>query len=189
MSTTICTNKYEYQGQVYSPAFSEPSSPAMSTSSMDSTSQPPSPKRKEIDDYEEESYVSKRPKFANKYEEMLQPLCPVKTLKYKVPKRTHQSAVNSELQDQFQNLISVAAIEEIEDFLAEHLASLDINQFNYEGRTALQQCCLEGNLPLAKVLVKYGANTKIMTRDGFSLLHLVVFSGHSHLMTYVMSLR
>ena len=74
-------------------------------------------------------------------------------------------------------------------FLTEHLEKLDINQFNREGRTALQQSCLEGNLPLAKVLVKFGANSRIMTREGFSTLHLAVFSGHSHLMSYVMSLR
>ena len=117
----------------------------------------------------------------------------------KVPKKTHQSNVDKKLQEQFQNLILVCkqtaenvnkgAIDEVEDFLTEHLEKLDINQFNREGRTALQQSCLEGNLPLAKVLVKFGANSRIMTREGFSTLHLAVFSGHSHLMTYVMSLR
>ena len=78
MSTTVCASNYEYQGQVYSPAFSEPSSPMSSTTS----SEPPSPKPEpEIyDDFEEEEFVSKRPKFANKYEEMLQPLDPVRTL-------------------------------------------------------------------------------------------------------------
>ena len=78
---------------------------------------------------------------------------------------------------------------QVEDFLTEHLTNLDINQFNPEGRTALQQSCLEGNLPLAKILVKYGANSRIMTRDGFSTLHLAVFSGHSHLMAYIMTIR
>ena len=75
MSTTVCASNYEYQGQVYSPAFSEPSSPMSSTTS----SQPPSPKPDLEYDFEEE-FVSKRPKFANKYEEMLQPLDPVRTL-------------------------------------------------------------------------------------------------------------
>merc|ERR1711936_514305 len=182
------------------------------SSSSTTSSEPPSPKPSNHDyhDYfeEEEEFVSKRPKFANKYEEMLQPLDPVRTLpchqikhnsRSKVPKKTHQSNVDKKLQEQFQNLILVCkqtaesvnkgAIDEVEDFLTEHLEKLDINQFNREGRTALQQSCLEGNLPLAKVLVKFGANSRIMTREGFSTLHLAVFSGHSHLMTYVMSLR
>ena len=120
-----------------------------------------------------------------------------------VPKKTHQSNVDKKLQEQFQNLMllvckqqtaaenvnNTAAVDQVEDFLTEHLEKLDINQFNREGRTALQQSCLEGNLPLAKVLVKFGANSRIMTREGFSTLHLAVFSGHSHLMSYVMSLR
>merc|ERR1711894_716912 len=112
MSTTVCASNYEYQGQVYSPAFSEPSSPMSSTTS----SQPPSPKPDLKYDFEEE-FVSKRPKFANKYEEMLQPLDPVRILpshqivkhnnksKQLVPKKTHQSNVDKKLQEQFQNLM------------------------------------------------------------------------------------
>jgi len=82
ISTTVCASNYEYQGQVYSPAFSEPSSPMSSSSTT--SSEPPSPKPSNHDyhDYfeEEEVFVSKRPKFANKYEEMLQPLDPVRIL-------------------------------------------------------------------------------------------------------------
>ena len=37
MSTQICTYNYEYQGQILSPAFSEPSSPCSSTESCDSS--------------------------------------------------------------------------------------------------------------------------------------------------------
>ena len=91
----------------------------MSTSSQETSSQPPSPKRRDFEDFEEEEFVSKRPKFANKYEEMLQPICPVKTLpsfnlkKHRLPKKTHVSDVDVELQDQFHNLISVAALTEV----------------------------------------------------------------------------
>ena len=41
---------------------------------------------------------------------------------------------------------------------------------------------------MAKVLVKYGADSQQSTRDGFSTFHLAVFSGHSTLMTYILSL-
>jgi hypothetical protein len=225
MSTTVCVSNYEYQGQVYSPAFSEPSSPAMSTTSESTPPTSPCAKRNLISDEDSEDlededldtvnnvkkakrfnqddssldqYRSRVPRFANKYEAMLQPLRPVTTLMSRVrrplPSRTHKSEVDIKLQNQFHNLIAVATLDEIEDFLAKHTRStgkccLDVNQFNGDGRTALQQSCLEGNLPLAKVLVKYGANVQLTTRDGFSPLHLAVYSGHSNLMANIMSLR
>ena len=196
MSTTVSFNHYEFQGQVYSPAFSEPSSPMSTTSSSASTSNPPSPqlKRREFHDSDEKDlceFKSKVPKFANKYEEMLQPLTPVTILSSErpMPKRTCKSDYDPKLQRQFNDLVSMAGHEEVEDFLVQHLSNVDVNQFNSEGHTALQQSCLEGNLPLAKVLVKYGANLHLCTRDGFSTLHLAVFSGHSHLMSYILSLQ
>ena len=190
MSTTVSVSHYEYQGQVYSPAFSEPSSP-MSTSS----SNPPSPrlKQRDFDEGDLCEFQSKVPRFANKYEEMLQPLSPMTILptnvKRPLPTKTHLSDYDVELQSQFHDLVGVADHDEVEDFLMRHLDQLDINQFNSEGRTALQQSCLEGNLPLAKILVKYGANLRLNTRDGFSTLHIAVFSGHSHLMSYILSLQ
>ena len=79
---------YEYQGQVYSPAFSEPSSPVSSTNS----SAPGSPQLKRA--HSELEFVSQRPRFANKYEEMLQPLSPVTVLpalrNSMPPRRTHR---------------------------------------------------------------------------------------------------
>ena len=193
MSTTVSVSHYEYQGQVYSPAFSEPSSP-MSTSST-SSSNPPSPrlKQRDFDEGDLCEFQSKVPRFANKYEEMLQPLSPMTILptnvKRPLPTKTHLSDYDVELQSQFHDLVGVADHDEVEDFLMRHLDQLDINQFNSEGRTALQQSCLEGNLPLAKILVKYGANLRLNTRDGFSTLHIAVFSGHSHLMSYILSLQ
>ena len=182
MSTTVSSSHYEYQGQVYSPAFSEPSSP-MSISSSTSSSNPPSPRLSD----DRLQFRSKVPKYANKYEESLQPLSPVTILKCQdLPRRTAVSPFDSELQSQFEDIRNN---EEMERFLARHLDGIDINHLNSEGRTALQQCCLEGNLPLAKVLVKYGADIRLTTRDGFSTLHLAVFSGHSSLMAYILSLR
>ena len=176
-TSPVSANHYEYQGQVYSPAFSEPASPASSTSSA-----PSSPKL--------ERFVNKRPRFANKYEEALQPLSPVKTIlpNRPLPRPTHTSGLDVSLQCQFHQLVRLADHGQVEDFLARHLAQLDVNQFNGDGRTALQQSCLEGNLELAKVLVKYGAKSQLTTRDGFSTFHLAVFSGHSPLMAYLLSL-
>ncbi len=189
MSTTVSVSHYEYQGQVYSPAFSEPPSPSSSTSSN-----PASPRLRKRD-FEDNTceFRSKVPKYANKYEEMLQPLSPVTILssgvKRPLPAKTHLGDFDAQLQNQFEDLLAVACVEEVEEFLNRHTDCLDIDAFNSEGRTAFQQSCLEGNLPLAKVLVKFGANIRCTTRDGFSTFHLAVFSGHSHLMSYILSLQ
>ena len=96
MSTTVSVSHYEYQGQVYSPAFSEPLSPLSTTSSTSSNPSSPRSKRRDFDDCENEDpfeYSSKAPKYANKYEEMLQPLSPVTMLPLKfskpLPLKTH----------------------------------------------------------------------------------------------------
>ena len=129
---------------------------------------------------------------------MLQPLSPMTILRSdaasstssrpRMPLKTHRTSHDVKLQCQFHDLVNLSDHEEVEDFLARHLEKLDVNQFNGDGRTALQQSCLEGNLPMAKVLVKYGANARLTTRDGFSTFHLAVFSGHSTLMGYILSL-
>jgi hypothetical protein len=41
---------------------------------------------------------------------------------------------------------------DIEDFLSKHSENVDLNEYNEEGRTALQQSCFDGNLQLAQVL-------------------------------------
>ena len=74
----------------------------------------------------------------------------------------------------------------VEDFLLHHSENIDVNQYNSDGRTALQQSCLVGNLPLVKLLVRFGANMRLTTREGFSILHIAAFSGHSDLLTFVM---
>ena len=184
-------HRYEYQGQVYSPAFSEPSSPASSTGSSAPGSPQLESRRKRMEPAASEmEFVSQRPRFANKYEEMLQPLSPVTVLPLRssIPHRTHRSSLDVKLQRQFHQLVSLADEHQVEDFLSRHLAQLEVNGFNGEGRTALQQSCLEGNLSMAKVLVKYGADSQQSTRDGFSTFHLAVFSGHSPLMAYILSL-
>ena len=133
-------------------------------------------------------------RFANKYEEMLQPLRPVTTLPCKtarLPPRGPGSSKRklSSSQCQFESVIANGDVQRVEKFLSRHSTDVNMNQYNGEGRTALQQSCLEGNLPLAKVLVKYGANCRLTTRDGFSTIHLAAFSGHSNLTAYILSLQ
>ena len=74
----------------------------------------------------------------------------------------------------------------LEDFLVHHSENIDVNQYNHDGQTALQQSCSAGNLPLVKLLVRFGANMRLTTREGFSVLHIAAFSGHSELLAFVM---
>ena len=138
---------------------------------------------------------SKQPRFATKYDEMLQPLSPVTTLPVETKQaisihKTHKSSFDAKLQRQFHNLMGFASnVNDIEDFLTKHSENVDLNEYNEEGRTALQQSCFEGNLQLAQVLVRFGADSRLTTREGFSALHIAAFSGHSDVLLYIMSLK
>ena len=278
MSEEISYSNYLYQGQVYSPAFSDPPSPSspMSTSSDTGTSSIQSdhsedqsalstnmsPVYKEAnpcssshtstdnkripftssklsdtsglkndanksscngceDDnssnptshntFSNPQVNSSRLKFPTKYHEMLQPLSPVTTLPVEevirrpLPNKTHITEHDVQLQQQFHSLVDNATtcqvsktttnnentllssrVNSLEDFLVHHSENIDVNQYNTDGQTALQQSCLAGNLPLVKLLVRFGANMKLTTREGFSILHIAAFSGHSDLLTFVM---
>ena len=57
--------------------------------------------------------------------------------------------------------------------------------FDTEGQTALHHCCLDGNLELVKLLVKFGADTRLANRDGWSPYHIATFSGHRDIVLYL----
>lgn len=196
MSTVVSSSNYEYQGQVYSPAFSEPASPMSTTSDVSSDSPPTSPRpddadRRTYEDLEEtRPRANKRPRFANKYEEQLQPLAPATSLScgtVRMPVQTHQN--NHQWQKRFQDTVETGSASQAEAFLRSHYDKVDVNRYNREGRTPLQQCCLDGNLPLASVLVRHGADWTVTTRDGFSTLQLAVYSGLSNVFDFVMDLK
>jgi hypothetical protein len=60
-----------------------------------------------------------------------------------------------------QNLMGFASeAVDVEDFLAKHSESVDLNEYNDDGRTALQQSCFDGNLQLAQVKAKTSRSIK-----------------------------
>jgi len=158
-------------------------------------------------------FVNKKPKYPTKYHEMLQPLSPYTTLsplmseETKITESNHlkeqMPTIDVQLQEKFNQLInSSLQVEQeqksfnderltrkVEEFLTVSSSSIDINRYNDEGQTPLQRCCLIGNLSLAKILVKFGAKSKITTRDGFTTLHVAAFSGHSQMLFYIMSIK
>lgn len=214
MSTEICVENYTFKGQVYSPAFSEPSSPSsiysdfedmdslspMSTCSDFNCDESQNNQQKSTStsmkrsnsDGELTKFRSKVPKYANKYEEMLQPLSPVTTLPCTIIPPRLSNRPNSDqlikLQNKFESVIVSDEIDMVEDFLSKHSTDININQYNCEGRTALQQSCVDGKIELAKSLVKYGADHCLTNRDGFSTLQIAAFSGHPEMMMYILSL-
>ena len=133
-------------------------------------------------------------------------------IKRPLPNKTHVTEHDIQLQKQFHSLVDSATcplpktterttrnsttaneksltnrvLQNLEDFLVHHSQNIDVNQYNNDGQTALQQCCLAGNLPLVKLLVRFGANMRLTTREGFSVLHIAAFSGHSDLLAFVM---
>ncbi|TRY62647.1 hypothetical protein TCAL_11963 [Tigriopus californicus] len=182
---------YTFQGQVYSPAFSEPPSP-MSTSSDGDESSNESGYPPKVYTPPVEAFVNKKPRFPTIYHEALQPLSPCTTLSVPqgcVVRPTHKSHVDVGLQNEFLALLRVSDLSKIEMFLREHSEDLDVNQFNEFGDTPIHEACVQGNLNLVKCLVQYGADSRLSNRDGFTLMHLASFSGRSDLLAYVLTLR
>ena len=183
MSSAISACNYEFQGQVYSPAFSEPPSPPQSPMSTSSDTEQEAPQQ----------FVNRRPKFPTKYHEMLQPINPITTLHVETRTKsivpTHKSKVNAELQQQFLNILQLSEASDIELFLREHSENIDVNQYNCDGQTPLHIACIGGNCDIVKILIRFGADPSLTNRDGFSVLHLASFSGSSEVLTFLTNLR
>lgn len=71
--------------------------------------------------------------------------------------------------------------------LHELRASVDVNEYNCDGQTALHQSCLSGNLDLVKLLVTFGADVRLANRDGWSALHIAAWRGHRDIALYLIN--
>ena len=210
MSTSISVSNYVFQGQVLSPAFSPPPSPESDDGSggggggddddsleagkqgesgrKRKMSPPPSPSPPR-----QHRFVNKKPKFQTKYHAALQPLSPCTTLSVRTsrpavaPSATR--VINVQRQEEFHKLMRGCDTDRIETFLRAHSENIDINKFGEAGETALHSACQEGNVSCAKVLLKFGANPRLATRSGFSLLHLAAFAGSPELLALVTEVR
>lgn len=189
------------QSNVYSPAFSDPPSPMSTTSDIDETDMITSSTTSLTELVQEQPvkpeirhFVNKMPAFPTIYHEALQPLSPLTTLP--VPSRvmpsssTRSQKIDEALQAEFvQKCLRVNDVPALEDFLRLHSEHLNLNAYDEYGSTPLHMACLEGNLPLVKVLIQFGANPHLTNRDGFSLAHLASFSYNSQLLTYILGLK
>ena len=66
------------------------------------------------------------------------------------------------------------------------LQPVNIDVFAADGQTALHQCCRVGNLELVKLLVSYGADVRLATRDGWTALHIAVGAGHHDVVRFLL---
>jgi len=64
---------------------------------------------------------------------------------------------------------------------------VNIDVFASDGLTALHRCCRAGNLELVKLLVSYGADVRLATRDGWTPLHIAVGAGHQQVVRFLLN--
>ena len=141
----------------------------------------------EDSDYEEEP-MSKVPRYIGTiYEERLAPLSPVTSLPVPVYVGAgHGNSKNNILQVKLLELINLGEETVLDEFLEENGKHVDINQYSEDGVTPLQLVCQEGRkVSIARVLVKYGADLKLTSRDGWSPIHMATFSGNLQLMNFI----
>ena len=127
------------------------------------------------------------------YEAMLPPISPVTTLPIKTIFKNPRKC-DPELQADFLDLVVLGKRTKLEKFLEENIESININQYNTEGLTPLQMVAqdpgsAEAGSEVGELLVKYGADTRLTSRDGWSAVHMATFSGNTRLMMFLLSCR
>ena len=104
-----------------------------------------------------------------------------------MPKATHKPEYNEQLQNQFASAVDRCDASELDRLLRNHSEKIDIDKYlGGEGETALQRFCRQGSLPLARLMVRFGANASVRTREGWTTTHIAAFSGNPELMSYIL---
>ena len=128
-------------------------------------------------------------RFKNIYEERLEPLYSVRTepsLVRPVPKTTHRLEYDPEKQRKFDRLVEQRDLAGLETLLRHSSHDINLNQFDTVGQTPLQRFCASGDLNLVQLMVRYGADTQLCSRDGWSTLHYASYSGVREVLLYVL---
>ncbi|KAK3782619.1 hypothetical protein RRG08_038398 [Elysia crispata] len=101
----------------------------------------------------------------------------------------HGAGPSSPCQRTFREAVSQGNTAELRRILEEREGKVNVNLLDLEGQTALHHSCLQGNLELVKILVRFGADVKLANRDGWAPLHLAVHAGHSDVMLFLLALQ
>merc|ERR1712179_109470 len=134
----------------------------------------------------QESKVKKPRYVGTIYEAMLAPLAPATTLPVSHHRTvTHQPRGDPSLQADLLDLVKLGKKEKMEEWLEENGECVNLNIYSAEGLTPLHEVCQDGgenSAELARLLVRFGADTRMTSRDGWSPVHMASFNGNSALL-------
>ncbi|OWF52608.1 Notch-regulated ankyrin repeat-containing protein [Mizuhopecten yessoensis] len=99
--------------------------------------------------------------------------------------RTQMPGSQASFQRFFLEAVRNGNTDELQKILEARDEKINVNSYDTEGQTALHQSCMDGNLKLVKLLVKFGADTKLANRDGWNALHIAAFGGHQDIILYL----
>lgn len=102
-----------------------------------------------------------------------------------MPQPTHQVSYNPSLQARFNNALQNQDYRELQDLLDTSSDHIDINKYNQDGQTPIQQACISGQLAMVQLMIRYGADPNMRSRDGWATLHLASFYGNSEILQYI----
>ena len=101
--------------------------------------------------------------------------------------RSSAAAAAALHQSVFQEAVSNGDADRLQVVLEELQHKIDVNGYNRDGQTALHQSCLDGNLDVVKLLVRFGADVRLANRDGWSALHIAAWGGHRDIAMYLIN--
>ena len=90
-------------------------------------------------------------------------------------------------QRDFQEAVRNGDTHELLRILEERQGKVNVNHYDKEGQTALHQSCIDGNLELVKMLVKFGADVRLANREGWNALHIACYGGHQDIALYLVN--
>ena len=97
-----------------------------------------------------------------------------------------QTYVREFIQLRFDKAVESGNSKELRRVLQEDSPTLNLNAMNSEGLSPLHKSVMEGNLDCVKLLVRYGADIRLATRDGWSPLHLATWTGNMDVLVYLL---
>merc|ERR1711990_815763 len=114
------------------------------------------------------------------------------TLSTPRPRPPPQPRGDPGLQADLADLVKLGKKEKLESWLEERHECVNLNLYSAEGLTPLQEVCQAGgenSTELARLLVRFGADTRLSSRDGWSPVHMASFSGNTALLLFLLSCR
>lgn len=92
----------------------------------------------------------------------------------------------TDYQKRFLEAVQNCDMSSMTELLKDRPGKVNVNVFDKKtGQTPLHQGCLEGNIELIQLLIRYGADVRLANRDGWSPLHLACYTGNEKVYKYI----